>query len=430
MISIVMPVYNTGIFLEESLDSIIEQTYFEIEIIIIDDASDDILTRRILEKYRKKDTRIRIIRLESNVGAGEARNIGFRYSSGEYVIFLDSDDIFDKEMLQNMLESMLKYNADVCLCGHRNYNMDKGFQDYPLKRLKDVDNVFSLNQLPEDALEYWYEVPWNKLVKSELLLKNRISFQKLKSENDCFFAYMCIITANRIVYASEGRALLTYRSGHERQLSNLKNIYNLHIYMSEIVRQRLFVASTHEINQISYIYIRGVFEHLRNRIYPENEKKIFYNEVREFIKEYLYPCKKADGNIHFIMDYIIKYAYETRWFEMEGDYFRQLELANELWNRIKKYSGNEIIVWGYGKRGEATVHCLEEKSVCDFLIVDKEWKNINKRNDLDYFIENPNGIDFNGKCVLATTNDIYSRCKDKMSLICGDIINIETFCCI
>lgn len=99
-ISIIVPVHNTGVYLEESLESIFTQSFQEFEVICVDDASSDKLTREILHRYQCIYENMRVIWLEENIGAGEARNIGFDEAKGEYVIFLDADDVFGIEACQ------------------------------------------------------------------------------------------------------------------------------------------------------------------------------------------------------------------------------------------------------------------------------------------------------------------------------------------
>ena len=116
-ISIIMPVYNTGNYLIESLESLRGQTFADFEIICVDDASSDPKTIQILNEYQEKESRLSVIHLSINVGAGEARNIGFLRAVGEYVIFLDADDIYCKDMLRKMYNKIVEEKADVCHCG-------------------------------------------------------------------------------------------------------------------------------------------------------------------------------------------------------------------------------------------------------------------------------------------------------------------------
>ena len=116
-ISIIIPVYNTKIYLKKCLDSVINQTFKDIEIICIDDGSTD-GSLDILQSYAKQDKRFVILKQEHK-GAGEARNNGMNIAKGKYIQFLDSDDWFELNMLENMYNNAEKYSTDILVCSSR-----------------------------------------------------------------------------------------------------------------------------------------------------------------------------------------------------------------------------------------------------------------------------------------------------------------------
>lgn len=113
-ISIIIPVYNTELFLNKCIDSVLNQTYKNIEIICINDGSTD-KSLEILENY--KDERIRIISIE-NHGVSYARNLALDTITGDYVAFVDSDDYVEEDFCKNLLDTLTKNNADLSYCGH------------------------------------------------------------------------------------------------------------------------------------------------------------------------------------------------------------------------------------------------------------------------------------------------------------------------
>ena len=112
-VSVVMPVYNVENYIEECLDSLISQTLKEIEIICVDDGSTD-GTLNLLYKYEKSDTRVKVIQ-QQNQYAGVARNNGMKHAVGEYILFLDSDDFFERTMLEKMYNEAKRTEADLVL---------------------------------------------------------------------------------------------------------------------------------------------------------------------------------------------------------------------------------------------------------------------------------------------------------------------------
>ncbi len=113
LISIIMPVYNVERYLEDSIESIIKQTYHNIEVICINDGSTD-SSLEILESYAKHDSRIRIISQE-NHGASSARNAGLKVATGEYVYFFDSDDTLKEDTLKLIIDEFNRYQSDIVL---------------------------------------------------------------------------------------------------------------------------------------------------------------------------------------------------------------------------------------------------------------------------------------------------------------------------
>ncbi len=108
--SVITPVYNLGFLLEETIQSVISQTYTAWELLLIDDCSSDKITRGIIKKWAKKDKRIKPIYLQANVGAGFSRNAGLELVRGDYVAFLDSDDLWIEEKLAKQIEFLENNN--------------------------------------------------------------------------------------------------------------------------------------------------------------------------------------------------------------------------------------------------------------------------------------------------------------------------------
>ena len=114
LISVIIPVYNVEKYLHRCLDSVIAQTYQNIEIICVDDGSID-ESGRICNQYAVRDARIKVIHQE-NQGLSAARNRGLDAAEGEYIAFVDSDDYILEDMYKKMLDKLLNYNVDLCVC--------------------------------------------------------------------------------------------------------------------------------------------------------------------------------------------------------------------------------------------------------------------------------------------------------------------------
>lgn len=113
LVSIIIPVYNTGTILSETLDSCLNQTYPNLEILVIDDHSNDAITLEVLSSYAQKDSRIKVITSVSNHGAGYSRNKGVEHCQGKYFTFLDSDDLLVEDFVEKLLKALIENHADM-----------------------------------------------------------------------------------------------------------------------------------------------------------------------------------------------------------------------------------------------------------------------------------------------------------------------------
>ena len=113
-VSIIVPIYNASRYLSRSVESILNQSYENLEIILIDDCSTD-NSKEIIKKYALKDTRIKPFYSEVNQGVSKSRNMGLKSVSGDYVVFIDADDYIVKDMIKIMVEKAIKYNSDLII---------------------------------------------------------------------------------------------------------------------------------------------------------------------------------------------------------------------------------------------------------------------------------------------------------------------------
>ena len=143
-VSVIVPVYNIEVHLKQCLDSIVAQTINDLEIICVDDGSTD-TSLQILQKYAAEDSRFRII-TQANAGPGAARNAGLKIATGEFLIFLDSDDWFEADFLELMVKRAEETAADVTICRAVEFDAGTGTDiasEWMLKTQYLPGNVFS-----------------------------------------------------------------------------------------------------------------------------------------------------------------------------------------------------------------------------------------------------------------------------------------------
>lgn len=197
-VSVIIPVYNAEKYLRECLDSVIGQTLQDIEIICVDDGSTD-NSLLILQEYAANDKRLKIVE-QANQGAAAARNAGIAVAQGEYLAFLDADDLYYLEALQTAYVCAEKSNADVLL-----FEADFFDEKHGLLRTEQVEtkylaglHEFSVQILPDYIFQIASCNTWNKLYKRKFVQKSGLMYQKLKTANDLSFVYSAMASAEKI----------------------------------------------------------------------------------------------------------------------------------------------------------------------------------------------------------------------------------------
>lgn len=194
-ISVVIPVYNVEKYLSECLDSVVNQTYKNLQIILVDDGSTD-FSGKICDVYAEKDNRITVVH-QKNAGAGAAKNTGLDLVKGEYFSIIDSDDYIELDMYEKMVNSLEKYNADIVQCLFRNVFVNDSF-DRKYKIKGNYPKVLTSKSFLKEYLYDWkYAIFWNKLFKSSLL--KEIRFPVGRKIDDEFFTYKLVCNAKKVV---------------------------------------------------------------------------------------------------------------------------------------------------------------------------------------------------------------------------------------
>ncbi len=229
-VSVIIPVYNAENYLKQCLESIINQTLREIEIICVDDGSTD-GSLEILRFYQDKDSRVQVY-TQSNQYAGVARNTGIQYARGKYLIFWDCDDYFELHALETLYKQSEEDNAQICVCGARRYDEELG-KSVPcpgyLKEKMIPERVpFNMQTNNDYILNFTCEAAWNKLYLRSFVEDAGIRFQSTRNGNDLFFTSIAFCLADRITLVRQ--ALVTYRRNRSGSLVNTVDKDSLGIF--------------------------------------------------------------------------------------------------------------------------------------------------------------------------------------------------------
>jgi glycosyltransferase involved in cell wall biosynthesis len=215
-ISVIVPVYNVEKYLSRCVDSIINQTYTNLEIILVDDGSTD-AGGKMCDEYAQQDNRIIVIHKE-NGGLSDARNAGLDIATGEYIGFVDSDDFIALEFYEILYKTLIKTNSDLAFCEFQRFHNDteiiKNHTNYKVRTDKGIDilnNFYNKHYVT-------YVVMWNKLYKKDIWKNLRFPFGKI--HEDEFVIHEIFYLAKQISFIN---ASLYYYFHRENSIMVLKN---------------------------------------------------------------------------------------------------------------------------------------------------------------------------------------------------------------
>lgn len=303
-VSVIVPVYNVEKYLSKCLDSIINQTLTDIEIIIINDGSTD-KTQTIINKYLKKEKRIKFYKIV-NAGLGNARNQGIKHAIGKYISFIDGDDYVDLNMLEKLYNRAVTDNSDIVECDF--------YWVYDNKKKLDNANYYSDNN---NFMTNFRVMVCNKLFNRDLIIKNNISFPVGLKYEDVAFTYNILPYAKKISYVPLG---MYYYVQHENSLINhqtyrVKDIFSVIDNIINFYKQNKLFKKYYE--ELEYFTIKILLGSSLYRILGVEDKKLRKTIIKEnwlylndtFIKwrknKYLRKIKRIRN---------IFYAYFTNYF--------------------------------------------------------------------------------------------------------------------
>ena len=285
-ISIIIPIYNAENYLKRCLNSVINQTLKDIEIICINDCSKD-NSLEILKEYSKKDNRIKIINLKENKGESKARNIGLDNTNSEYIAFLDNDDEIDLDFYEKLYNKAIKTNSDIVKAGVDIINYDK-------KHQKDnLNELIKQNNSKLYFTHYW----WSAIYKSSLIKENNIKFlEKYEIGEDILFLNQAILNCKKLEIIDN-----TYYHYHKRENSTdskilnyekIKSIINIReIIINNILNYEDFdKLSDKIINDIFIWHIKSILnccyrtKNSKELEYIIDKTILIYTKINKYIK--------------------------------------------------------------------------------------------------------------------------------------------------
>ena len=205
-VSVIIPFYNVENYLRKCLDSLVNQTLKDIEIIVVNDGSPD-NSQTIIDEYVKKYPKKVVSVIQENGGQGAARNTGLLHATGEYIGYVDSDDYVEKNMYEELYKKAKEENADIVICGN---NIVK--ENYELLTKEAVDKEFLLGKM----------AVWNKIYKKSIIVDNKISFRSKVWYEDLDFSMKVYLSSNKISIVDKPLYNYLLREGSTMNNNNIE----------------------------------------------------------------------------------------------------------------------------------------------------------------------------------------------------------------
>ncbi len=276
VVSIIVPVYKVERYLDRCVQSIVAQTFTDLEVILVDDGSPD-KSGDMCDEWSRKDERIRVIH-KKNGGLSDARNYGLDAAMGEYVAFIDSDDWIDSDMIQLLYDAIQKYRADIAECSWRCIYRDRIEEETEnTGEYITGDNIFALRC--EIQWKYFKSIACNKLYKKRVLQDVRFPVGKL--HEDEYTTHLAFYNARRLVYVD----LSKYNYDRTREDSITASFREKNLDVIDALQSRVDFFYEKGLVEVQQDMENLYFNILLDRIYKCYIYKIRTQRVKKLIRD-------------------------------------------------------------------------------------------------------------------------------------------------
>lgn len=282
-VSIIIPIYNVEKYLAACLDSIIGQTWKELEIILVNDGSTDNCPK-VCEEYAAKDRRIKVIHKE-NGGLSDARNAGLEIATGDFISFVDSDDMISLDFCEKLLYALLSNGADIAECGFLKFENPKEIKQFinsDIQKSEVLDTVTALKRLMEVSEA---AVAWNKIFRKEVIDNIRFPFRKINEDE--YWTYKVFGNAEKIVKIPNTMYYYRQQQGSIMgQNYSLKRLDGLSAFEERIIYMKSHFPNLE--NTAIRMYCFGGMHHYHQICrHPEiDPESVYRKKLRKLVKGY------------------------------------------------------------------------------------------------------------------------------------------------
>ena len=258
-VSIIIPVWGVEKYIGKCLDSLVNQTLEDIEIIVVNDGSLD-NSQSIIDKYVAKHPDKVKSYIKENGGQGSARNYGIKVSTGEYIAFVDSDDFVELDMFEKMYNKAKKDKSDIVICG--SYNVCENYSK------KEIDAFITNYDTDLENMMFGKMAVWNKIYKRNIIIDNKITFKEKVWYEDLAFTLKAIINSSKFSFIDEPFYDYLIRQGSTMNNSNVERNLEILEAFDDVLnyveknRKHEYIEMI-EFLAIDHIYISAIVRVLR-----------------------------------------------------------------------------------------------------------------------------------------------------------------------
>ncbi len=281
-ISIIIPVHNTESYLKRCVDSVLTQTYKELEIILVENLSTD-NSGKICDEYAKFDSRIKVLHLDV-ADLSTARNEGIKIATGSYIAFVDSDDYISSEMYEVLLANQKKYNADISMCTYVMAYEGKRCR-VPILSSSDIKVYSGVDGIRGILKNELSNASWDKLYRKELF--DKVLFPEGYFYEDHFTMLKWFELCNTIVYTSN--VYYYYWQRDDSICHDFNPVRGYHYFLADFYRwdyvRRTGILSGHDLRQFSNKVVYSCYYNFRQVICSLSTFNDFKNEIGDMQKK-------------------------------------------------------------------------------------------------------------------------------------------------
>lgn len=292
LISVIVPVFQVDNYLDKCIQSIVNQTYYWLEIILIDDGSED-ASPLICDSWAGKDSRIKVIH-QKNMGGGAARNAGLRVAKGDYIAFVDSDDYISPNMYEHMLSHFSEdEDIDIIECGYTTFaDADVEFEK---EGLFQIPTIYSTEAAMREHIKdhFFRQLIWNKLYRRKVV--ESVFFPEEKGIDDEFWTYRVLLKARKLVLIPE--RLYAYRQHDTSVMHTLNAEKRIKGIKAKCLRHDAIMEKLPQLKGLSCksIWFSGLYEgQLMLRLLSLDEASYYLGLIEGILDEYVYDFRALE----------------------------------------------------------------------------------------------------------------------------------------